>query len=271
MSSVKRILSGLLGFPVVAAVLILGNKYIIDIALVIIAIISMYEYMKCVEEKFKPVKFIGYLCAIFPAFLHIISAEMISKYIAFVILSLAIILFLIVIIRDMKTNFIDISLTFFGVIYIVGCISFLSLVYGIENVGKYYIWYIFIASWGCDIFAYLIGMKFGKHKFSKISPKKSIEGCVAGTLGGVILVMLYTIFLNNVFSMNINYIYIGIIGLILTIVGQIGDFAASSIKRYFEIKDFSNLIPGHGGMLDRIDSVILIAPYAYYLLMMFII
>ena len=77
--------------------------------------------------------------------------------------------------------------------------------------------------------------------------------------------------LNNVFSMNINYIYIGIIGLILTIVGQIGDFAASSIKRYFEIKDFSNLIPGHGGMLDRIDSVILIAPYAYYLLMMFII
>ena len=171
----------------------------------------------------------------------------------------------------MKTNFIDIALTYFGIIYIVGCISFLSLVYGIENVGKYYIWYIFIASWGCDIFAYLIGIKFGKHKFSKISPKKSIEGCIAGTLGGFIFVILYTVLLNNVFSMNINFIYIGIIGLILTIVGQIGDFAASSIKRYFEIKDFSNLIPGHGGMLDRIDSVILIAPYAYYLLMMFII
>ena len=122
MSSIKRVLSGLLGFPIVAAILILGNEYIIDITLVIISIISMYEYMKCVEEKFKPVKCIGYLCAIFPAFLHIISAEMISKYIAFGILSLVIILYLVVIIRDMKTNFIDIALTFFGIIYIVGCI-----------------------------------------------------------------------------------------------------------------------------------------------------
>lgn len=271
MGSIKRILSGLLGFPIVAIILIFGNKYLIDIILAFVAIIGMHEYMKCTEEKVKPVKSIGYLCAIFPAFLHVIPIDIISRNVGIIVLSLLAILFLIVIISEMKTNFADISVTFFGIIYIVGFISFISLIFGMDEVGKYYIWYIILASWGCDIFAYLIGNKFGKHKFNKISPKKSVEGCIAGTLGGVILVILYTILLNNVFSMNINYIYIGLIGLVLTIIGQIGDFSASLIKRYFEIKDFSNLIPGHGGMIDRIDSVIFIAPYAYYLLKMFII
>ena len=68
--------------------------------------------------------------------------------------------------------------------------------------------------------------------------------------------------------MDINYIYIAVVGLVLSLIGQVGDFSASSIKRYVEIKDFSNLFPGHGGMLDRIDSVIFIAPFAYFLLMM---
>ena len=132
--------------------------------------------------------------------------------------------------------------------------------------GKILIWYVFISAWGTDIFAYCIGIKFGKHKFSKISPNKSIEGCVAGTVGAVICMLIYTFICNTVWNMNINYILISVIGIILSLVGQIGDFAASSIKRYTGIKDFSNLIPGHGGMLDRIDSVIFIAPFAYFLL-----
>ena len=132
--------------------------------------------------------------------------------------------------------------------------------------GKILIWYVFISAWGTDIFAYCIGIKFGKHTFSKISPNKSIEGCVAGTVGAVICMLIYTFICNTVWNMNINYILISVIGIILSLVGQIGDFAASSIKRYTGIKDFSNLIPGHGGMLDRIDSVIFIAPFAYFLL-----
>lgn len=134
--------------------------------------------------------------------------------------------------------------------------------------GKILIWYVFISAWGTDIFAYCIGIKFGKHKFSKISPNKSIEGCIAGTVGAVICMLIYTFICNTVLNMNINYILISVIGIILSLVGQIGDFAASSIKRYTGIKDFSNLIPGHGGMLDRIDSVIFIAPFAYFLLML---
>lgn len=136
-----------------------------------------------------------------------------------------------------------------------------------EN-GKLLVWYVLFAAWGTDTCAYFIGCKFGKHKFSEISPKKSIEGCIGGTIGSLLIVIPYTIFLNTQFNMNINYIAISLIGIILSLIGQVGDFSASAIKRYVGIKDYSNIFPGHGGMLDRIDSVIFIAPFAYFLLML---
>ena len=125
--------------------------------------------------------------------------------------------------------------------------------------------YIFIASWGTDVFAYCIGRRFGKHKFSKVSPKKSIEGCIAGTIGSTVLALIYTIILNNVITFEYSYFIVGISGIALSLIGQLGDFSASCIKRYVDIKDYSNLLPGHGGMLDRIDSVLFIAPFAYML------
>jgi phosphatidate cytidylyltransferase len=121
------------------------------------------------------------------------------------------------------------------------------------------------ASWGTDIFAYIVGITIGKHKFSKVSPKKSVEGCIGGTLGAILIMLLYTYIINTYLGMNYSYICIAAIGLVLSIIGQIGDFAASSIKRYVDIKDYSNLIPGHGGILDRIDSLIFLAPFAYAL------
>ena len=164
----------------------------------------------------------------------------------------------------MKTTFKDMAYTFLGICYVSIFTTFLALVNGMEN-GKLLIGYILIASWGTDIFAYCVGSKIGKHKFSKVSPKKSIEGCIAGTVGSVVLMLIYTWILNTYFSFNYSYIFIGITGIVLSLIGQIGDFAASTIKRYVDIKDYSNLLPGHGGMLDRIDSVIFIAPFAYML------
>lgn len=130
-----------------------------------------------------------------------------------------------------------------------------------------FVWYILFSAWGTDVFAYAIGKIWGKHKFSKISPNKSIEGCVGGLIGAVIINLVYTLICNMFFGLEMSYLYIFIASIILSVLSQIGDFAASSIKRYVGIKDFSNLIPGHGGMLDRIDSVIFIAPFAYILLM----
>ena len=163
----------------------------------------------------------------------------------------------------MKTAIKDIAITFFGICYIPLFLMFIPLIMGEEN-GKIVVWFVMIAAWATDVFAYTTGKTIGKHKFSQISPNKSIEGCIGGTLGAVIATLIYVFVVNKCFGMNFNYIYFGIVSFILSIVGQLGDFSASSIKRYVGIKDFSNLLPGHGGMLDRIDSLIFIAPFAYY-------
>ena len=155
--------------------------------------------------------------------------------------------------------------TLFGIFYIAVFILFLPIIYGMNN-GKINILYVFIIAWGTDTFAYLVGKRLGKHKFSEVSPKKSIEGCISGIIGAIILSLIYTYIVNTYMGMNISYINITLIAFILSIISQIGDFSASCIKRYVDIKDYGNLIPGHGGMLDRIDSVIFIAPFAYLLI-----
>lgn len=265
---IKRLSSTILGLPMVIIVLLLGNKYVIDVALAIVAIIALHEYFNAFS-KYKPIKWIGYLVAISISFIHLISEEILLRTIALLIPIIVIILFIQLIIKNMKISIIDIAITLFGICYIVLFIMFIPLIAGKEN-GKIYIWYIFIISWGTDIFAFLIGntFKLGKHTFSKISPKKSIEGCIAGIIGAVLLSLLYTFFVNKFATIPlIPYFVITVVAIVLSIVGQFGDFAASSIKRFVGIKDFSNLIPGHGGLLDRIDSLIFIAPFAYILLM----
>lgn len=263
--NIKRIMSALIGFPLVALVLILGNQYIIDIAFSAIAILSLQEFYNAFKETSKPMRWIGYVFAIGIAFIHIIPTAYTKNSLQLLMPSLMAVLFLMVIVTDMKITVKDMMVTLLGIAYILGFIVFIPMLRGIEN-GIYLMWYLLFIAWGTDIFAYLIGKKFGKHKFSKISPNKSIEGCIAGIMGAIIMSVLYTVSLNNLAGFNISYGYIVCISLALSILSQIGDFAASSIKRHVGIKDFSNLIPGHGGMLDRIDSVIFIAPFAYFLL-----
>lgn len=269
---VKRILTTVIGFPIVVLVLVLGNKYIIDVLLAIIAIIAMGEYIKCVSKKAKVVSWISYLLAASIALIHILPNYILITMLHFGIPILLLILFLHVIISNMKITFEDITYTLIGILYVLGFIIFLSLTYGSDgNIsGKILIWFILFSAWGTDIFAYLVGRKIGKTKFSKVSPNKSIEGCVAGIIGAIVINIIFSFILNMYFEFEISYLTIGIITLVLSIIGQIGDFSASVIKRYFEVKDFSELFPGHGGMLDRIDSVIFIAPFAYLLLTMFL-
>lgn len=161
----------------------------------------------------------------------------------------------------------DIVITCFGICYITLMLMFLSIIRGLNN-GKFLIWYVFLASWLTDVFAYLTGKAVGKHHFTDISPNKTIEGCIGGTLGATILIVIYTILLNKFAGFNINVIIVTLVGILLSIIGQIGDLSASCIKRHVGIKDYSDLIPGHGGMVDRLDSVIFIAPFAYAFLML---
>ena len=262
---IKRVTSALLGFPLVVIILTLGNKYVVDIFLALVAMLGMQEYFNAVSKESKPVRWIGYLSCLSIAFVHIIPAEIMQSVLLIAIPTIMLILFLHVIITNMKINFKDIAYTFFGMAYVIGCIIFLALSRGLEN-GRVLIWYAIIAAWGTDIFAYLIGKRFGKHKFSQVSPKKSIEGCIAGIVGAVVIALIYTFAINSILNLSYSYGLVIIATAILSVVGQVGDFAASSIKRYVDIKDYSNLIPGHGGMLDRIDSLMFLAPFAYILL-----
>jgi len=261
----KRIITGLIGLPIVALILIYGNIYVIDVLFALVALIAIYEYFNSFKEKHKPVKWLGYISCILIAVLHIIPGEYYLYTLAVSICTVIAILFMHVVFTNMKTTVQDIMITFFGICYVVFFLSFIALLHGIEN-GKYLIWFILIAAWGTDTCAYFVGCKFGKHKFSQISPKKSIEGCIGGTVGSMILALLYVFALNKLVGLQISYIYIAGVALTLSILSQIGDLSASSIKRTVGIKDFGNLIPGHGGMLDRIDSIIFIAPFAYFLL-----
>ena len=172
----KRIISGIIGLPLVALLLAFGNMYVIDVIISIIAIIVMHEYMKAFKNEAKPVKWISYLSCLLIAFLHVIPNDKLGFVLGLSISCLIAFLFIKVISTNMRTSIYDIMITFFGICYIVFFLSFIPLLYGLEN-GKFLIWYIFIAAWGSDTCAYFVGSSLGKHKFSEISPKKTIEGC----------------------------------------------------------------------------------------------
>jgi len=264
----KRLTSALLGFPLVILVIVLGNKYIIDVVLAIIAIIALNEYYNAFKE-YKPIKWIGYILAGSISLIHLVPTEQLFIFLGLSIPIIIVILFIQLIIKDLELNVIDIAISLLGILYVVFFVMFIPLLAGSEN-GKILIWYAIFAAWGTDVFAYVIGktFKMGKHKFSKVSPNKSIEGCIAGLIAAIVICLIFTAFMDKYFNFEISYLKVAIVSAILSIIGQFGDFAASSIKRLNGIKDFSNLIPGHGGLLDRIDSLIFIAPFAYILLVL---
>lgn len=125
----------------------------------------------------------------------------------------------------------------------------------------------FFAAWMTDIFAYFVGSKFGKHKLCpKISPKKSVEGAIGGVVGAIVLNLLLLFVFNKFFFENgstLSYVTVAVLSLVLSVVSMFGDLAASTIKRNFGIKDFGNLLPGHGGIMDRFDSALFVMPTLY--------
>lgn len=269
---ITRILTSVIGLPFITALLIFANTTVMDIFTAIIALISMYEYFHCFKStnKANPSEFLGYILCILIAFTHMVKGKILIQIIVLLIPTCILILFVEFILSNGKKTVKDISITMLGICYIPLMLIYLSFIsnmnLGTGLTGRILIWFVLIASWGSDVFAYTIGRHFGKHKLTKISPKKTVEGSIAGVIGATVLGIIYAVLCNNLWGTQINYLLIGVIVAVLSVVGQIGDLAASSIKRYCEIKDFSDLLPGHGGMLDRIDSIIFVLPFAFMLL-----
>ncbi len=269
--TIKRTITGVITLPVLAIILIFSNTIIMDIFTAIIACISMYEYFHCFKStnKANPSQYLGYIYCILIDFTHFVDERLLTSIIIAIIPVSLVVLFAELVLSKGKKTVTDIAVTMLGICYIPLMLIYLSLVRDMEldhglN-GKILIWFVLIASWGSDIFAYFIGRHFGKHKLTAVSPNKTVEGAVAGVVGAILLGILFAILCNTIWGVGINYLLIGCIMAVLSIVGQIGDLAASSIKRYCDIKDFSELIPGHGGMLDRIDSIIFVLPFAFIL------
>jgi phosphatidate cytidylyltransferase len=149
---------------------------------------------------------------------------------------------------------------FRAILYIGWCLCFFVLIRNFYH-GKALISYFAFTVWAMDISAYIIGMLFGRHELSEISPQKSIEGAVAGFLAAVIT---SCVILSGIGS--IPAIHSLILGAIIGVIGQTADLYESLIKRTYGVKDSSNILPGHGGILDRADSFILLAPIVYYYL-----
>lgn len=261
----KRITSGFIIGLALCVILLSPSNIITGILFMIVAIYAMKEYLNAISKVCKPVRWVAYASCAIVGTINLIPDMYITKFLLLSIPTLLIILFCHVIGTDMKISFKDIAYTFFGICYVSVFLMFLTLIDKAES-GKFLLGYVFISAWGTDTMAYVIGRKYGKHKFSKVSPKKSIEGCIGGTLGALAISLIYTLIVNQVCMLGFSYLRMSLITIVLSLIGQIGDFSASTIKRYVDIKDYSNLIPGHGGMLDRIDSVLFIAPFAYLLL-----
>lgn len=157
----------------------------------------------------------------------------------------------------------------FAYLYAPVMLSFIYLTReGFEN-GNYLVWFIFLCSWGSDTCAYAVGVLIGRHKMTPtLSPKKSIEGAVGGVVGAALLFVLYTHFAINRYSATeLPLLLVAVLGAAGALVSMVGDLAASAIKRDHGIKDYGKLIPGHGGIMDRFDSVIIAAPLIFIGLM----
>ena len=162
-------------------------------------------------------------------------------------------------------NILDGSVTSLGLLYIGYFFAHLVLISGISKF-HLMVWIVFLAAFGQDTFAYFTGYLFGKHKMApNISPKKTIEGAVGGVIGATVLCGVFgSIFYR---PQLVHCIVMGFVG---AFFGMAGDLIASAFKRKMGIKDYGNIIPGHGGVMDRFDSVILVAPFVYYYILLFI-
>lgn len=161
----------------------------------------------------------------------------------------------------------QVTVAFFGIFYVAIMFSYLYQTRMMTD-GQFLVWLIFLSSWGSDTCAYCVGMLFGRHKLAPVlSPKKSIEGAVGGIAGAALLGLLYAAVFGHCMAEVENPLLACPIACgIGSVISQIGDLAASAIKRNHGVKDYGHLIPGHGGVLDRFDSMLFTAPAIYFAL-----
>ena len=257
-----RIISAIVGLLILFPVLWFSDTILFPIALAICGAIAAYEIASCVGTK------VWYVLAPSMAFAALGSimtewvASSVKGYIAFLAMMAFAYLFLLLSISVFtggKLKYSAVAETVIGVVYATVGFASIALLRRISG-GEYLFVMIFVGAWMTDTMAYFTGRFLGKHKLCpEISPKKTIEGSVGGMGFCALSFLLYGFIVNKIVGVTPNYPMLLIAGALLSLVSQIGDLAASLIKREHGVKDYGRLFPGHGGVLDRFDSVIAVA------------
>ncbi len=257
-----RILSGIVLAVIMISSCLCGGWYLYFLSLVI-SLVGMFELYRVIHMERSIMAGVGYCAAIL---YYICVATRLEKYNILVLVLALMAIMSIYVFTFPKYESKQVMLAFTGLFYVAVMLSYIYKVRILQD-GIYLIWLIFIASWGNDTFAYFTGVFLGKHKMAPIlSPKKSIEGAVGGIAGATVLGAL----LGYVVSAKITATFLhpvllfAVASCIGAVLAIIGDLTASAIKRNHEVKDYGTLIPGHGGILDRYDSVIFTAPAVYW-------
>lgn len=261
-----RVITGVVGLPILIGLVAYGGIALL-IAVLLVALIGMHEFYKAFSKNFKPIHLIGYVMAIY-YIVFIDQITNVSNHFNIFVSLFLIVLLVYTVINHKNTLIVDSIITFFGYFYVCFLISHIFLIRN-YTYGQYFVWLVFICAWGCDTGAYFTGVTLGKHKLiPDLSPKKTIEGSIGGIAVATIIAFIYGMFVEKYFVLSdVNTVLLcTVTGALGSILAQIGDLAASAMKRYTDIKDFGNLIPGHGGIIDRFDSVLLTAPVVYYIM-----
>lgn len=263
----QRIISGALCVVALAVVLVFFQTLILEAAICVLSAVAVFELLSADGFKeHKPFMCVGVFTA---ALMPYASVYALEGVVAVLFLTVTVILNLK---YHSKIGFEKIA--FFVVTTLFVSFSFLTLVYfrnDFHSNGLLYILIAFGGAWFADTGAYFTGRFLGKHKLSpQISPKKTVEGLIGGLVSNVLLLCLLAFVYSSIISslggiIEINYLAICVIGLVIALAGTAGDLTASVIKRQIGIKDYGNVIPGHGGIMDRFDSILFTAPTLYIL------
>ena len=268
-----RVISGAVVFLIAATTCFIGGPVLL-VTLAAISYIAYYELCKAIglhmaDSKPAFLEIIGYISV--TVYYVLVFFELSERYFpVWVILTLLFLAaaYVFTFPKYKAQNFMG---AFFCILYAPVMFSYIYLTRSMEN-GFLMVCLVFICSWMCDTCAYFVGMNFGRHKLAPVlSPKKSIEGAVGGVAGTVLACVIYDVVLTSLGYLTYRDIWMCMaIGTVGSIFSQIGDLCASGIKRNFGIKDYGSLIPGHGGIMDRFDSVIVTSPLIYFLAKIFI-
>lgn len=245
------------------SVVVLGGNALFA-TIFIVSLIGMMELFRIVKVNKSLPGIVGYAAGI--SFYVTLYFEL-ERYQTMLFIFFLMLLMFVYVFCFPKYRTEQIAIVYLGLFYVSIMLSYIYKVRMLEN-GELFVWLIFIGAWGSDTCAYCVGIMIGKHKIApKLSPKKSLEGCIGGVLGAALLGLLYaTVFQGKITGTYNPQLAFAVVGAASSVISQIGDLAASAIKRNHDIKDYGKLIPGHGGILDRFDSIIFTAPIVYYLL-----